>query len=143
MMTVLLPLVGGVLVRTVLPRIAEKVAHPLNVASMALLLVGALALLAGTYHAIGHLIGQGTLVGMLLFVLAGLVTGHILALPQRENSVVLALSTACRHPAIAFAIATANFPHEPVGAAIILYLLVVTIVCLPYVLWNRQRQVLA
>lgn len=143
MMTVLLPLVGGVLVRAALPRLAEKVAHPLNLAAMALLILGALALLVGAFPAVVKLIGQGTLVGMILFALAGLVTGHILALPQRENSVVLALSTACRHPAIAFAIASANFPHEPVGAAIILYLLVVTVVCMPYVLWNRQRKVLA
>ena len=32
--------------------------------------------------------------------------------PNPDNSVVLALSTACRHPAIALSIAAANFPEE-------------------------------
>ncbi|MET0657613.1 MAG: bile acid:sodium symporter [Steroidobacteraceae bacterium] len=142
MMSVLLPLVAGVLVRAALPRMAQKVAGPLNMTANVLLVVGALVLLIGALPAIGKLIGQGTLVAMIIFTLAGLLTGHILALPQREHSVVLALSTACRHPAIAFAVATANFPHEPVGATVLLYLLVAGIVCVPYVLWNRQRKAL-
>jgi BASS family bile acid:Na+ symporter len=53
--------------------------------------------------------------------------------------VVLGLSTACRHPAIAYAIASANFPEERFGGAIILYLLLSTLVGIPYVKWNRRR----
>ena len=143
MMSVLLPLLAGVLVRAALPRVAHRIAAPLNVTANILLTLGALVLLIGALPAIGRLIGQGTLIAMILFTLAGLLTGHILALPEREHSVVLALSTACRHPAIALAVATASFPDEPVGATILLYLLVAGIVCFPYVLWNRPRKVLA
>ena len=55
---------------------------------------------------------------------------------------MLALSTASRHPAIALAIAKINFPNEPyLGATILLYLLVLTAICVPYVLLQRQRLV--
>lgn len=140
-MTVLLPLLAGALVRAALPRVADRVASPLTLAATILLALAALALLLGALPAVGALIGQGTLAAMIVFSLSGLVIGHVLALPDREHSVVLALSTACRHPAMALAIASGSFPHEPVAAAIILYLLVATLVSYPYVLWNKRRQV--
>ncbi len=44
------------------------------------------------------------------------------------------MSTASRHPAIALAVATINFPNEPyLGATILLYLIVLTVIKLPYV----------
>jgi len=52
---------------------------------------------------------------------------------------VLALSSACRHPAIALGIAAANFPDERFGGTIILYMLVSAIVGIPYVAWQRRR----
>ena len=54
----------------------------------------------------------------------GLIVGDLFGRPLREDSVVLALSTACRHPAIALSIATANFPDEHFVGTILLYLLV-------------------
>ena len=52
---------------------------------------------------------------------------------------VLALSPAARHPAIALAIAKTNFPDEPfLAATIVLYLLVVTVLAIPYVKWRRR-----
>ena len=75
------------------------------------------------------------------FVLVGFAVGHLLGGPERETSVVLGLSSACRHPAIAFTIASANFPDRPLGGAIILYLLVSILIGIPYVRWNRRRLV--
>jgi BASS family bile acid:Na+ symporter len=49
------------------------------------------------------------------------------------------MSCACRHPAIAFAIASANFPDQRFGGAIILYLLLSLLIGVPYVRWNRSR----
>ena len=58
---------------------------------------------------------------------------------ERETSLVLGMSCACRHPAIAFAIASANFPDQRFGGAIILYLLLSLVIGVPYVRWNRSR----
>ena len=80
---------------------------------------------------------------MVAFVIVGLLIGHLLGGPEREHSVVLALSTACRHPAIALTIASANFPDLRFGGTILLYLLVSIVVCIPYVAWQRRRSIAA
>ena len=77
-----------------------------------------------------------------MFVLVGLGVGHWLGGPQAEDSTVLALSTASRHPAIALAVAKLNFPDEPhLGATILLYLILLTVLTVPYVRWQRHLSV--
>ena len=72
-------------------------------------------------------------------MVVGLVVGHIFGGPDPEHAVVLALSTACRHPAIALTIATSNAPTEPVAGTILLYLILNLILAIPYVLWQKAR----
>ena len=70
----------------------------------------------------------------------GLAIGHWLGGPSAEHRLVLALSTAIRHPAIALAIAKANSPDEPqLGATITLYLLVSLLIGIPYQIWQKRR----
>jgi BASS family bile acid:Na+ symporter len=102
-------------------------------------LVAAIALLAGVWRSVWDATGEGGILAIVVLVTAGLAIGHLLGGPERDESVVLGLSTACRHPAIAFAIASANYPEQRFGGAIILYLLVNALVGIPYVKWNRQR----
>ena len=73
--------------------------------------------------------------------LAARAAGHALGGPSREERAVLALTTACRHPAIAIAVAGANFPHERlVPAAVLLYLLVNVLLSAGYILLLRQTR---
>ena len=73
---------------------------------------------------------------------SGWASGHWLGGPQAEDATVLALSTASRHPAIALAVAKLNFPNEPhLGATILLYLIVLTVLTVPYVLRQRRLSV--
>ena len=58
------------------------------------------------------LIGNGTLLAMLVFCLIGLGVGHLLGGPAPRDRAMLALSSAARHPGVAMAIATANFPDQ-------------------------------
>uniref|UniRef100_UPI002AB04A29 hypothetical protein n=1 Tax=Paraburkholderia sp. J94 TaxID=2805441 RepID=UPI002AB04A29 len=104
---------------------------------------GVLLLLAGTWRAILSSTGHGTLIAIVAFALAGLVIGHCLGGPEPEHASVLALSTASRHPAIALAISAANFPGEQFAPTLVLYLIVCTIIAIPYVKWQRHRSVLA
>jgi BASS family bile acid:Na+ symporter len=98
-----------------------------------------LAVLAGASRAIWALVGNGTVLVMAIFVLAGVAAGHLLGGPEPDRSAVLALSTACRHPAMALALAEANRPDLSFGAAILLYLIVSGIVSVPYVALQRRR----
>jgi BASS family bile acid:Na+ symporter len=76
---------------------------------------------------------------MIAFVVIGLVVGHLLGGPVPEHSIVLALSTVTRHPAIALSIASANFPDERFGGTILLYLIVAALVGMPYLKWQRAQ----
>jgi BASS family bile acid:Na+ symporter len=135
----LAPLTAGMVVRAVVPRVAERMEGPLALVVKVLLPLAILVLLGGTLSAIWALVGNGTALAMLIFILAGLAVGHVLGGPDPDHSVVLALSTACRHPGIALAIASTNFPGQRFGATILLYLIVNAAVAVPYILWHRRH----
>lgn len=136
---ILAPLVAGMIVRALLPRVAGWLQTPVYWVATGLLVLGVLAVLAGSWSAIWAATGGGTLIAIVAFVLVGLLVGHLLGGPDPEHATVLALSTACRHPAIALAVASANYPNEHFGGIILLYLIVNLIVAIPYVKWRRQR----
>jgi BASS family bile acid:Na+ symporter len=85
------------------------------------------------------LIGNGTLLAIVVMTAIGLAVGHLLGGPLDEGRPVLALATAARHPAIAAAIAQAAFPDAPlVPAAVLLDLIVVALVSIPYTRWVKR-----
>jgi BASS family bile acid:Na+ symporter len=139
LITVLVPLVAGVVVHARAPVTAERIAPALSLGARLLLTAAAVALLAGVWRSVWEATGQGAILAITAFIVAGLAVGHLLGGPERDTSVVLAMSCACRHPAIAFAIASANFPDQRFGGAIILYLLLSLLIGVPYVTWNRSR----
>jgi BASS family bile acid:Na+ symporter len=136
----LLPLVAGMILRSLVPAVAVRIAKPVELVAQALLVVGVLAVLAVTLPAIFSLVGNGSIIAMAAFVVVGLTVGHALGGPDGDHRLVLALSTASRHPAIALAIARANFPDEPyLGATMLLYLLVSVLLGVPYQVWQKRR----
>lgn len=139
LVTVFLPLVAGIAVRAWLPAIAEHLAPLVGRAANVLLALAALILLAGVWRSLWAAVGDGTVIALLAFVAIGLLVGHLLGGPDPDTSVVLALSTASRHPAIALSIASVNFPDERFGGTILLYLIVGTLAAIPYLAWYRRR----
>jgi BASS family bile acid:Na+ symporter len=137
----LAPLVAGMIVRAALPALAAGLEKPVAMLGKVLLVLSVLVLLVAASPAMWALVGNGTLLGLVIFTLAGIAIGHILGGPDQEHSVVLALSTACRHPAIALTIASANFPDRHFGATILLYLIVNGLAGIPYVMWARRQMV--
>jgi BASS family bile acid:Na+ symporter len=53
---------------------------------------------------------------------------------------VLALSSACRHPAIALTITAANFPGQHFEGTILLYLVINALIGVPYLVCNASRR---
>jgi len=138
MKAALAPLAAGMAFRAVLPAIAERIAKPVSLIGTVLLPLAILGLLFGALPAVWALLSTSTVLAMVIFIVAGLGVGHVLGGPDRDHAVVLALSTACRHPAIALSVAGTNFPEQRFGATILLYLLVNVIVAIPYLAWQRQ-----
>jgi BASS family bile acid:Na+ symporter len=136
--SVLAPLLAGLVLRAALPALAKRLERPVRLIANVLLPVAVVALVAGTLPAMWALIGDGTVVAIVMVTFAGLAIGHVLGGPNPDHSVVLALSTASRHPAIALAIASADFPNVQFGPIVLLCLLVNALAVIPYIKWQTR-----
>ena len=84
-------------------------------------------------------IGDGTLIALAVFAVVGLIAGHLLGGPDADNRIVLALATSSRHPAVALAVAHANFPAQKLaGALVLVYLVLSALLAAPYIRWNKR-----
>jgi BASS family bile acid:Na+ symporter len=110
--TALTPLAAGLLVRTLLPAATPRIGAIVTPVAWVLLTLGIVVLLAANESAIWALAGNGTLLALTSFIAAALLVGHVLGGPDPDHAVVLALSNACRHPAVAVSIASANSPTK-------------------------------
>lgn len=138
-MTVLGPTLAGVVVHALAPRLAARLEGPLGKVGLLLLLAAAGLLLARAAPVVLQQIGDGTLLAIVSFVVLGLIVGHLIGGPAPGDRSVLALATACRHPAVAMGISRLAFPAEKaIAGAVLLYLIVNVIVCLPYIAWRRK-----
>lgn len=131
--SMLLPLLAGMAFSAFSPSMASRVAGPLSIFGMALLVIAFIPVLFMQWPLIASLIGDFTLFAIAVFVLAGLAVGHWLGGPDPDDRTVLALATATRHPAVALAIVH-ELPERPTALAAILLILVFgAIVSTPYV----------
>lgn len=136
---ILLPIAVGIGVRWVAPVLADKLAKPIHIGATILLVGSLIPILIRAWPAMGSVIDDGTLFAIVGITVIGVAVGHIFGGPNRENRAVLALATACRHPAVAYAIALAAFPNEKlVGAALLADLIIAGLVTLPYVKLSRR-----
>jgi BASS family bile acid:Na+ symporter len=137
--TALAPLAAGVIAGASFPGAALRIARLVNRVAWILLTLALTALMVANLGAIWALVGNGTLAAMAVFIGTALAVGHVLGGPDPEHAAVLALSNACRHPAIAVSIASTNFPNEQFGATVLLYVVLNFMLCIPYILWQRSR----
>ena len=142
--TLLVPLMAGVAIHHISPAFADRAAAPVARTADILLLVAVIPIGIKVLPALWSLVGNGTIVVLLIFALLSLASGHVLGGPDPEDRTVLALSSSFRHPGIALAIAHANFPDEKLApAAVILYGVVAAIAAKPYVSWTRRKSTAA
>ncbi|TGU89973.1 Na+-dependent transporter [Mesorhizobium sp. M00.F.Ca.ET.151.01.1.1] len=138
LVTVIAPLLVGVLVRRLLPTLAARIAGPISLFAVILLVVAAIPVVFTSGVTFWGQVGNGVIVLLALFTALGLFVGHLLGGPDPDDRTVLALATGTRHPAVAMAIASLNFPDEKAALAVMLWHLVIgAIVSIPYVRWRR------
>ncbi|RLP22447.1 Na+-dependent transporter [Mesorhizobium sp. YM1C-6-2] len=140
LVTVIAPVVLGVAVRWLLPTTAERMAHPISVFAIVLLVVACIPVVITSGMTFWTQVGDGVVVFLILFTALGLAVGHLLGGPEADNRTVLALATGTRHPGVAMAIASLNFPDAKAAASVMLWHLVIgAIVSIPYVRWRRAQ----
>lgn len=139
-LSVLLPLAVGMVFQRLAPDVAARIAKPAGFVAKVLLVLGLVTILIFAFPKSLSLLGNGTLVALIAFIVVGLIVGHLLGGPGSDERVTLALSTACRHPGLALAMAAANIPQEHnVVSAILLYLVLSVLLTMPYIFWRRRR----
>ena len=137
--SILAPLLAGAAVARLAPKLASRLGPLFSKAGGLLLLTGTAAILATQWRAMAELVGDGALLAMTIFVVAGLVVGHLLGGPDPDDRTVLALATASRHPGIALLIAQINYPQETaLAAAVLIFLVTNAVLTAPYVFWRKR-----
>ncbi len=139
LVSVLAPLVAGMAIAARRPALAARIAGPIERAQRWALPVAMVLLLIAAAPAMWKLVGDWTLVAMVLFVVSMVAIGHVLGGPDRQCSAVLAFASSCRHPATALTIASANFPNADERGAVALYGLVTAAIGALYSFWMRRR----
>jgi BASS family bile acid:Na+ symporter len=139
LISVIVPLAIGLAIHQMAPAWAERIAKPLSLIATILLVLAVVPVLFKSWPAVWAMVGNGVLIVLVLFTLIGVAVGHALGGPDPDDRTVLALATATRHPGVAIAIASLNFPEETAVQAVVLYHLVIgAIVSLPYVNWRKR-----
>ena len=138
-LSVLAPLLAGMIVARFSPSTATRLAGPIVRAQRWLLPIAMIALLVSAAPRMWSLLGGGTLLAVVIFVAGALAMGHLLGGPDRRDAAVLAFATSCRHPATALALASANFPSTDEHAAVALYGLVTAVAGGIYTLIAKRR----
>lgn len=88
-LSVLAPLAAGIVFRKVAPGTAERIADPLARVAGIALLIGVLCILIFSIPGAWLLIGNGTIIAFIAFVLMGLTVGHFSADQDQENGLRL------------------------------------------------------
>jgi BASS family bile acid:Na+ symporter len=144
LMSVILPLGAGLLVRILATNVARRIARPISYFATALLVVAVIPVLFAAWPQLVSMVGNGTLIVLALFTLIGVSVGHLLGGPDPDDRTVLALATSTRHPGIAFAIASLDGQASKGVLAIILWHVIVsTVVSVPYVKRHIRRHAAA
>lgn len=141
MVTVLLPLLAGVLVNNYAPGFAARWRGLLGTIGTAVLAVGFLVMIAASWRGISGAVGNGTLLAIALMTLFGLAVGHLLGGPEPGNRSALAVATASRHPGVAIGLGAMADPAatQAIVGAVLLYLIAGAAFSLPYNKWAKAR----
>jgi hypothetical protein len=86
------------------------------------------------------LLGDGTLLAIVVTVPVGIAVGYWLGRPNPANSDALAMAAGTRHPGIAALIVNANFTDPRVMLTVMLFLLTGVIMTVAYLVWQTRRQ---
>ncbi len=123
--TVVLPLTLGIGVARFFPLTAPRLGAVADRLGSVVLLIGAVVLLSVHGPTMLAVIGEGTVLAILVVIVFGFLFGELLGGPDRSIRGALASATVSRHPAIALLLATGAFPQQQttVIGTVLIYLL--------------------
>ena len=139
LLTLLLPLLAGLLVAEMAPGIAPRLAKIFQTTGFVLLVPVLIGMLYKAGGPMLSLFGDGTVLAIVAAVTAGLVAGHLLGGPGDAGRVGLASVAAARHPGLAGLVAQRHYDDPRVMLTVLLFLFLGIIVSAVYQAWVRKR----
>jgi BASS family bile acid:Na+ symporter len=138
-LNIALPVAVGFAGRRLSAETTARAVTLLTIGAAGILALVLVALLLRARPAIPMLIGNGSMMAIVLLAVAGLGIGHLCGGPARKNRRVLAMATATRHPALAIVLASALSPaDERVSGVVIAFaVLVAGLAAIPYLPLSR------
>jgi len=130
-----LPLLLGMAIRWLFPKVAAWTAGRLVGLASIVLAVSALALLVVHWHIVLEARWTGILTLAALIALS-LAIGHLVGGPEEDTRTALAIACATRHIGIAVLVAT-SVPGPRTAVVIAIYIAVSLAISMPYLRWRR------
>jgi BASS family bile acid:Na+ symporter len=137
LITQLLPLLLGLLVRHRYPQLADRLANPLELVSKVLNLSVVVLILATQFQMLASIRARG-FAGMLILLLGSLAIGWLAGGSGREDRRTMALTTALRNVGVGLVIVTGNFAGTPAVSAALAYGILEVLGSLLLALWWRR-----
>lgn len=129
----IIPMIIGIaLGRWIAPDFSRRAAPMVGNIGLLLVVIAFLPILVQLWPKLMALVGDGTVLAMVLVVVVAMLGGHLLGGEVKSDSYALAFASATRHPGIAMALIGANHANPALTAAVLLFLLVALIVTIPY-----------
>jgi|SRR5262245_38877720 len=138
LLTQLLPLLVGLVVRHWRPQLAERLLSPFELVSKILSLSVAGLILATQFQMLAEIRSRG-LIGMLVLLAASLAIGWLAGGSGRDSHRTMALTTALRNVGVGLVIVTGNFAGTPAVSAALAYGIVEVFGTLLVAVWWGRR----
>ena len=142
LITQLLPLLLGLMVKHWRPQLAEKLLSPFELVSKILNLGAAGLILATQLHMLTEIRMRG-FAGMLILLVASLIIGWLAGTSESDNRKTLALTTSLRNVGVGLVIVTGNFAGTPAVSAALAYGIVEVFGSLLVALWWGRPDMVA
>jgi BASS family bile acid:Na+ symporter len=136
--SILLPIIAGMIIRWLSPALAGRIYRPLEALSDIGLILVVIVVLLSTYHMLftPDIRSYAAIASM---IVGALVAGHLMAAGRPEEQTTLALESATRNIGLALLIASAFASLEQALPILIPYLVTSTVLGLIYVRYQKRK----
>ncbi|HET9229942.1 MAG TPA: hypothetical protein VFO00_01560 [Vitreimonas sp.] len=139
--SIFIPLLIGIVVGAFFPSIAKRAVKPARFLSSIGLLLCLVLVTIMMWDEMTALLGNGALLAIVLTIGAGLLAGHFLGGPARNDRAALSAAAALRHPGLAGAIIAENFAGTGIEPVTMLFLLTAVLTTAIYFAVGKSRPI--
>ena len=139
--SIFIPLLIGIVVGAFFPSIAKRAVKPARFLSSIGLLLCLVLVTIMMWDEMTALLGNGALLAIVLTIGAGLLAGHFLGGPARNDRAALSAAAALRHPGLAGAIIAENFAGTGIEPVTMLFLLTAVLTTAIYFAVAKSRPI--